>query len=62
MAVTCQYCQITMLEAATKGEFVVFVVKSILLVFMATKSARKIESLMMTLERMIAIWHVQLPG
>ena len=62
MAVTHQYHLNTMNESASKGELVTFVVKGILLGYMATKPARKIEQVMvMILERIMAPWHVQLP-
>ena len=46
MAVTHQYHLNIMHESASKGEFVTFAGKSILLGYMATKPARKIEHVM----------------
>ena len=46
MAVTHQHNQNTMHESANKGEFAIFAVKGILLGYMATKPARKIEKVM----------------
>ena len=60
MAVTHQYHLNKMHESVSKGEFVTFAVKGILLGYMATKPARKIEQVMaMILGRIMVPW--QLP-
>ena len=62
MAVTHQYHQNTRHESASKGKFVTFAVKGILLGYMAIKPSRKIKQVMaMILGKIIVPWHVQLP-
>ena len=61
MAVTHQYHLNIMHKSASKGEFVTFAGKGILLSYMATKPARKIEQVMvMILGRIMVLWLVQL--
>ena len=63
MAVTHQYHENnTMHKSASKGEFVTFAVKGILMGYMAAKPVRKIEQVIaMILRRIMVLWHVQLP-
>ena len=61
MSVIHQYHLNIMHESTSKGEFVTFAGKGILLGYMATKPARKIERVMaMILGRIMVLWLLQL--